>query len=188
MNYLKEEIIKQTPPRYKKASYDDVPKNIKDKFEKIGETMKGLYIHGSVGTGKTHIAYALYKEAPEKIKDFPKELKLKIPMFLNVSELLREIKLDYGRDDKDKKFIEEEVMDFKGILFLDDIGSEKITDWVEEMFYLIINKRYNEMLPIIFTSNLSIQELADKVGDRIASRVVELCDVEKLQGNDKRLK
>ena len=83
---------------------------------------------------------------------------------------------------------EEEMMKNEGILFLDDIGAEKPSDWVMETFYLIINKRYNEKLPIVFTSNLSIEQLAQTISDRIASRVVETCDIYELVGKDRRLK
>ena len=38
----------------------------------------------------------------------------------------------------------------KGILMIDDIGSEKLTDWVGETFYSIINTRYEKMLPTFF--------------------------------------
>jgi DNA replication protein DnaC len=170
----------RTPIRYKKATYSDVPESIRARFEQMKETRNGLYLHGGVGCGKTHVAYALYKQSADSVKT--------PALFYNVSELLREMKLDYSRENKDKKFFEDKVMNFKGLLFLDDIGSERMTDWVEEMFYLIVNKRYNNMLPIVFTSNLSIPELAERVGDRIASRIVGSCDVEKLSGNDRRLR
>lgn len=167
-----------TPERYKSATYADVPQNIKALFEKMKETRRGLYIHGGVGTGKTHVSYALLNSMDS--------LKLK-SWFKNIPELLREIRLDLGRANQDKTFVEEKLMDFGGLLFLDDIGSERMTEWVEETFYLIINKRYEKMLPIIFTSNLSIKDLSVKVGDRIASRIVEMCDIVELTGNDRRL-
>ena len=36
---------------------------------------------------------------------------------------------------------------------LDDLGAERLTDWVEETMSLIVNTRYNERRPTIFTSN-----------------------------------
>lgn len=167
------------PLRYQNARYDDIPSNITIRFEQIPNTRKGLYIHGGVGTGKTHIAYTLYANM-NKIKRYG--------MFKNMAELLREMRLDIGRQNVDKSFIEEKLMEYNGLLFLDDVGSERMTEWVEETFYLIINKRYENMLPIIFTSNLSIQDLANRVGDRIASRIVEMCDIISIDGNDKRIK
>lgn len=163
------------PARYEHASWDDVPKNIQKLVENMRESRRGLYIHGDVGTGKTHIAYA--------INDF-----LKVQTrFHNTTELIFDIKRDFDRLSYDKMRWDERLSDHKGMLILDDIGAERMTDYVAEVFYLIINKRYNDMLPIIFTSNLSVGELAERVGDRTASRIIEMCDVVKLEGEDRRI-
>ena len=167
------------PARYASAKYEDVPENIRQKFGKILQSRRGLYLHGGVGTGKTHIAYALKKK-------LDKHTQLKAD-FWNTSELMQEIKEDFDRDAYSKTRVFDKMTEEKMPFFLDDIGSEKLTDWVLERFYLIINRKYNEMVPIIFTSNYSIEELADRIGDRIASRIVEMCDIIKIDGPDRRL-
>lgn len=167
------------PIRYKEARYEDVPENIREKFTSIIKTRRGIYIFGDVGTGKTHIAYSLHSS------QYPVAY---CSRFWNTTELLHEIRADFARDINDKRRTEEELMSLNRLLFLDDVGAEKITDWVMETFYLIINKRYNDMLPIIFTSNYSIKELVERIGDRIASRIVETCDIIELKGVDRRLK
>ena len=148
--------IQWTPPsvpaRYEKAVYEDVPKDIRNKFEAMKETRKGLYIHGAVGSGKTHIAYALFRWCIPNAGAYGR--------FWNTTELLRDIRLDFNRDRYDKHRAEEELMKFKGVLFLDDIGAEKDSDWATETFYMVINKRYNDRLPMVFTSNLSIKDLS----------------------------
>jgi DNA replication protein DnaC len=164
------------PPRYENAVFSDVPAEIKEAYKNISE--KGIYIHGSVGTGKTHIAYALLKQARDERKS---------ALLWNTTELMRDIRRDLDRDSFEKTHNDGFLMDFKGILFLDDIGSEKMTDWVAETFYLIINRRYNFILPTVFTSNFSIAELADRIGDRTVSRIVEMCKVIPLNGHDRRL-
>lgn len=166
------------PLRYADATFADVPKNIKNAFEKLPDTRKGMYLHGGVGTGKTHIAYALMKEARSR------EISTR---FYNTGELLREIKQDFNRPWGEKSHIDEAIMEYRGLLILDDIGAEKISDWVAETFYIIVNERYNEKLPTIFTSNLNISELSGHVGDRITSRIIEMCDVFELTGSDRRL-
>lgn len=171
--------MRMIPKRYEGVKYEDAPADIREKFDKIAETRKGLYLHGPVGTGKTHIAFALKKHWDASARNQAD--------FWNTSELLQEIKDDWDRDAYSKKHVFDNMMDFKGLLFLDDIGSEKLTEWVLERFYLIVNKRYNDMLPIIFTSNYSIEELAERLGDRIASRIVEMCDVVKVDGPDRRI-
>lgn len=168
----------KVPMRYEKAVYEDVPLDIQAAFEHILKTRRGLYIYGDVGTGKTHIAYALHKNAPKAhIKT----------MFRNTVELFKDLRDDISRDSYSKTRPVENLTEYPGILILDDIGVEKATDFVLESLYLIINKRYNEMLPMIFTSNFSLDELSDRVGDRIPSRIAESCQVVHLQGADRRL-
>lgn len=166
------------PRRYENAKYSDVPENIRKLFEAIPETRRGMYLHGGVGTGKTHIAYALLKEAEER----------KISCGLhNTTEMFRNFRIDIRRLPNEEKGLEENLMDNRGLIIFDDIGAEKLTDWVAETFYLIINRRYEEMLPTIFTSNLTLKEMAEKIGDRTVSRIAEMCDVVKIEGEDKRL-
>jgi len=167
------------PERYQKAEYEQVPEEIRAKFGQIKKTRRGLYIYGDVGTGKTHIAYAMLKKWQEVAGYEAK--------FCNMPELVNEIRADFDRLPLDKSRIDERINDYNGLLFLDDVGAEKITDWVAEKFYLIINRRYSQLLPVIITSNLSIAELAEKVGDRTASRIVEMCDIIFLEGKDRRV-
>ena len=168
------------PPRYQEASYEtDVPERIKLLLRNMGESKKGIYIHGAIGTGKTHIAYAILKKMNE-ISRYGGEL-------WNTTELLREIKDDFDRPYIDKRRVCEKLMESSKILFLDDIGVEKATEFVQETFYMLINKQYNEKFPIIFTSNKSVSELAEHVGERTASRIVEMCDVVELTGEDRRI-
>lgn len=167
------------PPKYLNSNYDDIPKLLREKYEKLPETRKGLYIHGGVGVGKTHAMYAMFKS------DKPKGNYRKTVW--NVTELLHEFRLDFDRENIDKTRSEERLMQFNGILFLDDLGAERITDWVQEKLYMIINKRYEQMLPTIYTSNCTLEELAERVGDRIVSRIVESTNVFEMKGQDRRL-
>lgn len=167
------------PYRYQNTKWEDVPEKLRKALEVIRETRRGMYIHGSVGTGKTHAAYAMAEHAQS-------EMKLSV-MFWNVTELLAEMRADFDRTQYDKHHVEERLMDFRGVLFLDDIGAEKMTEWVAEQFYRVVNKRYEEALPTIFTSNLPVFELGDRLGDRTASRIVEMCDIYPLNGADRRI-
>ena len=166
----------KVPLRFKDASWDDVPGKIQKCVEEMKETRKGLFIHGGVGTGKTHIAYAIAK------KVYGDRTQVE---FWNSAELMDAIRRGY-----DKPFDDtfEDLMKFRGLLILDDVGSEKLTEWVAERFYLLVNKKYNNMVPIIFTSNFSIEELAGRIGERVASRLVEMGHVIELTGEDRRLK
>jgi DNA replication protein DnaC len=172
------------PEQYEKAKYTNVPKDIRDRLEVIMTSRRGMYIHGSVGTGKTYIAYALKAEWDSRatVKS----------MFWDATELMREIKADFDRPAEAKTRAEQRIMDFKGLLFIDDIGAEKMTDFVAETMHVIINHRYNNRMPVIFTSNFPVSDLANHLGglagERIASRIVQECDIIELTGDDKRMK
>lgn len=73
-----------------------------------------------------------------------------------------------------------------GILLLDDLGAAKSSEWVEETTYRLLNHRYEAMLPSIFTTNLPLADLREGLGDRLASRLVEICDRVVLIGGDRR--
>ena len=74
------------------------------------------------------------------------------------------------------------------VLFLDDLGKERTSDWVMERLYLIVNQRYMERKATIFTANLSIDKLGEKMKDpAILSRLKHLSAVIDFRGDDKRV-
>ena len=80
------------------------------------------------------------------------------------------------------------------LLVLDDLGSEKTSEWVEETMNLIVNTRYNERRLTIFTSNYedtpddsrSRSRLKARIGFRIHSRLHEMCEFLEFDGADYR--
>ncbi|MFH9269258.1 ATP-binding protein [Streptomyces sp. NPDC017546] len=60
------------------------------------------------------------------------------------------------------------------LLIIDDLGAAKASEWVEEITYRLINRRYNLMLPTLITTNLAIKDLRSYLGDRVASRLAEM--------------
>lgn len=72
------------------------------------------------------------------------------------------------------------------LLLLDDLGAAKSSEWVEEITYRLINHRYEAMTASILTTNVPLPELRETLGDRIASRLVEMCTVVSLVGSDRR--
>lgn len=177
----------KTPLRFLNAKYEDIPTEIQTCCDKMRETRKGLYVHGSVGTGKTHILWALKNKFDERCKENAlRNINGPYSRVYNTTELLHEIRSQFDRKNENDTL--SELLEYKDILLLDDIGAEKISDWVMETFYMLINRRYENMIPTIFTSNFSTDELAERIGDRTASRIVEMCDIFNLSGQDRRLK
>lgn len=174
-----------TPSRYQNAKWEDVPKPIQQAFEAVLKGAKGIYLHGGVGTGKTHICYAIAKH-------YNDEKTWRYLRHWNVVDLMHEIRADFDRSPYDKRRVDQELTsheerELRRVLILDDIGAERATDFVAETLYRIINHRYVNQSPTIFTSNCSLQELADKIGERSTSRIAEMCDIYELTGADRRI-
>lgn len=183
--------MRNVPLRYKDASMNDVSKDIQEKIATMKETRRGIYIHGPVGTGKTHVAYAIAKEIFKTVqKDEEGDVLaegVSLGTFVNASELFAEMRRDMDKDFANKTEPLQALMETRRVIIIDDIGAEKPSEWVSEQFYLLLNHRYNEVLPVIFTSNLSPAQLEERLGDRTVSRIVGMCDIVKLSGVDRRI-
>jgi DNA replication protein DnaC len=133
-----------------------------------------LFLYGQFGTGKTGLAVSAMRLWIDHSRD--------PALFLTVPNLLDRIRETYGPH---ASGTEAEVIDTVKtvpLLVLDDMGAERVTDWVAEKLFTIINHRHDEDLETIFTSNLSIQELAGHIGERTVWRIVEMCEVVKVDG------
>jgi DNA replication protein DnaC len=74
------------------------------------------------------------------------------------------------------------------LVVLDDIGAERVTEWVEERLYAIIDVRYRMERATILTSNLREKELEKQLGGRIVSRIFEMTEQVPVIGPDHRRK
>lgn len=72
------------------------------------------------------------------------------------------------------------------LLVVDDLGAAKTTEFTEEINYRLVNHRYEDELPTLFTSNVPPKELASALGGRVASRLVEMTTRVVLRGEDRR--
>jgi len=141
---------------------------------------EGIFVHGPTGTGKTHFGVAVLSEILS-------ESETGSARFVTVPSLLMEIRATF----KDSSPCSEEDLIRRfadlDILVLDDLGAEKNTDWAMQTLYLIVDRRYSDMRRTIITSNLALDGIAERVGERIASRVAGMCRIIRLEGNDRRI-
>jgi DNA replication protein DnaC len=147
---------------------------------------KGLCLIGPPGIGKTHIAVAVLRDVVERTHVRG--------LFYDVRDLLRVIRSTYNPVVRTAEMdILRPVMDAE-LLVLDDLGAEKPSEWVEETINLIVNTRYNERRPTIFTTNFEdvpdeadLDSLRVRVGFRLHSRLHEMCDFLEYDGGDYRM-
>src|SRR5918994_356019 len=137
----------------------------------------GLSICGGVGTGKTHLAVAVMNELIRR-KRIPS-------LFVTVPELLDNLRETYNKPGRNLDEWMDAVQNAE-FLVLDDLGSERTTEWVRERIFVIVNHRYREALPTVFTSNIGPKDLAEQLGERTASRIIAMCDWIALEGDDYR--
>lgn len=139
-------FLQDTPGR-KKAHR--TAKEYADNFAAHKANGDGLYIEGTFGTGKTHLAAAIAIQLMEQGHQV---------IFKTADDLLRDIKATF--DESGRK--EQEALDRLKkceLLVIDDIGKEQATDWSTAQLYAIINDRYECQKPLIITTNFNETDL-----------------------------
>lgn len=160
------------PPRYAEATVDNLPQGIRDTIEAIKEKPgKGMFLYGGAGRGKTYALYAISQKYDVKVE--------------NWVEVLEEIKTRMSHNHAVGDLIDNMTSEKK--LVIDDVGAEKQTDWSQEKFYMIVNRMYNKMHRLFISTNLSLEEFQEKYGERLFSRIAEMCEIVELTGEDRRL-
>lgn len=133
-----------------------------DEMEKAG---LGLYLFSKTkGSGKTRMVASI---ANELMRSKDKQVK-----FATSTAILNEIKSTWESDSKqsESKLLRE--LSHAKILIIDDFGTEKVADWINDKFYYIVNERYINHLITIYTSNESLDTL--DYDDRITNRIKEV--------------
>lgn len=143
-----------------------------------------LVVNGSIGTGKTHQAYGALRRIAEA---GPKYFAMIATTAPDMYGLLRPKGSEKGSEHELRQLARIQL------LLLDDLGTEKLSEFTEEATYRLLNERYNECLPLIITTNLPIRsedpatpDLAGHLGDRLASRLAQTAHFVTLTGADLR--
>ncbi len=163
-----------------------------DFVEEFPEVERGLLLVGRCGVGKTHLAVAILKALV-----LEKGIQGR---FVDEAELLRRLQYSYGPDSPDT---EREVMIplmESQLLVWDDLGTGRPTDWVRETTRMVLNYRYTNRKHTILTTNWPLrassltpvpkrsgeQTLEERIGTRMFSRLMEMCEVREVDGPDAR--
>lgn len=156
----------------------------------VADEIKGLFLYGEKGTGKTKLAAIIANERAGAGKPV---------LFASVPDLMADIRASFASGGTSERV---QAVKETPFLVLDDLGAEKMTEWVGEQLFCIVNHRYNEQLPTVVTSNYSptqiIRHMAtvdrggnvidDMQGQRIMSRIYGMCERVEVRGADWRMK
>ena len=153
---------------------------------------RGLLITGSIGVGKTHLSVGILQSliVEKGVRG----------LFCDYRELLKEIQHSYNPQVHTTELdILRPVFDAE-VLVLDELGASKPTEWVWDTVAHILNTRYNDKRTTIITTNYADQPpggvatgpqramrdetLGDRIGERMRSRLAEMCVVVEMRGTD----
>ncbi len=128
---------------------------------------QGLWLTGDVGAGKTALAMLISKSALEAGRTVA---------IYSLPKLLSRVRATYEKDlggDSYTEFFDRLVS--VDLLHIDDLGAEKRSDWVLEQLYSVVNDRYEMERSMLVTTNLEQEALAEQIGPRTVSRLLEIC-------------
>jgi DNA replication protein DnaC len=157
----------------------------------------GLLLVGPSGLGKTHLAVAAIRELAKKGVRC---------LFCDYRELLKQIQNSYNPSSQTSELELLRPVFETEVVVLDDLGAQKPSEWVWDTVSFILNSRYNGKQPTIITTNFldgpSAREegaegprraareetLGDRIGERMRSRLFEMCRFVPMDGKDFRKK
>lgn len=184
-------VASAIPPRYRGVSFDRPPVSdmsrdmatrhvvnaVQSFVEDLDENLdagKGMWLMGNTGTGKTTLGMLVAKMALAASKT--------VAVYFT-PKLLTQIRQTYQATESEDAY---EAF-FKrltsvDLLYIDDLGAERHTDWVVEQLYALVNERYENQRSMLVTSNArndveeGRKQLEDQIGSRTVSRLIEICD------------
>ena len=202
------------PERYRNCTLDTFDPDFRDADRSLGFALqtarkyvdsypvdtggKGLLFIGSMGLGKTHLAVGV-------LRRLIRERGVR-GLFCDYRELLKNIQNSYNPQVNTTELELLKPVFAAEVLVIDDLGAQKPTEWLWDTVALILNTRYNDRQSTIITTNYpdlpagagfkpspdgkaparSEDTLGDRIGDRMRSRLAEMCIRVEMAGQDVR--
>lgn len=196
------------PPRYLQHSFSSF--TVSDKTAKAYEVAtewaalqnpkdRGFALIGLPGVGKTHLAvaalrqvarlWALERQSETSVDIYrdPKTMVEHNMRFVNVPIFMDKLRESIKLSESRAQDLWEFALERASVVVLDDFGKEKITDWVTERLYVLIESRYQNLKSTIVTSNRTLDELDDLGYGAAVSRLQETGRVVKIDTIDQRI-
>ncbi|MCY4119634.1 MAG: ATP-binding protein [Acidobacteria bacterium] len=181
------------PVRYARCAFDDFTvypnEDLERAFRRAREfaarfpvRQNSLLLAGPSGIGKTHLAAAILNEVADKGIG---------GLYCETSALLTELRGTYDKDSGTQDTDILRRLTNADLLVIDDLGSEQLTRWAQNMLHAVLNARYNQDLATICTTRLppdphERDSLLFEIGGRLLSMLHQMCDVVEFDGADYR--
>lgn len=164
------------PPRLRGARLDSVdgsPGRMLAEWASSSAPKPNVIITGPVGVGKTWASIAAVRPAFESSMSVA---------FYSVGQALRDLTpgAPYQHETMDALLNVQRLV-------LDDVGTERTSEWAAEQVHAVIDDRWLNQRPVIATTNFAIRELRERLGPRVASRLLDDAVVIAMAGRDRRL-
>lgn len=188
------------PERYHGSTLGNFIGDLRGKEKEwLSNSQENLLIQSpKAGNGKTHLSIAMLIEWIKSKRDkialrsaqanentFSSTLITPSAKFVNFASLMLEVKSSFDSKEETEQKVISKYCNYD-ILVIDDIGTEKYSEYVQAVIYTILNTRYEKMKPTIITTNLSSSDMTSSYGSRILSRVASGVVIT-LDGKDMRL-
>lgn len=189
----RELINSRIPDRFTEASISDlgyktekIVDAVREMFEPPAKNDKvGIVFCGPAGSGKTHAAYAVIRMLSEVNPEMVAFMTTYAEAFSSLksefaSGAYEEMGSTWDRLNNDSGM-------YDGLLLLDDVSSQKLTDFEVDKLMMFLERRFNSYMPFILTTNVKQEDFKSVFGERIASRLFGYCRIIEFEEKDKRL-
>lgn len=181
------------PPRYRHCSLDNFSTLRNGSLEgallkctryvdAFAQMHHGLLLVGPVGVGKTHLGVAVLMALVERFAVRG--------LFVDYRDLLRDIQESYNPVAETSELQVLRPLLDADVLLVDELGARRPSPWVYDTVTHVLNDRYNREKVTLITTNYRDESdveggtLGERIGDRLRSRLYEMCDVVTMDGDD----
>lgn len=188
----RELVSSRIPARFIEAAIADLGYMTQEIVDSVQEVLEspdkndkvGVVFCGPAGSGKTHAAYAVINMLKEKNPEM-------IAYTTTYSTAMSALKNEFANDSYNEmgsmwdKLNNESGM-YEGLLMVDDLSSQKLTDFEVDKLMMFLERRVNNYMPFLMTTNVKPEDFKAVFGERLASRLFGYATVVEFEERDKR--